>query len=99
MLPKLKFTSDVNTEDINMEKRCMLYFLFCTLEPIRRGTVRKEILFSKSGEIFASWLQIHGRTMNSICFTKKRRRCDDFLLARDCKVHGSGYYFLNCCKS
>lgn len=74
MLPKLKFTSDVNTEDINMEKRCMLYFLFCTLEPILRGAVRKVILFSKFGEIFTSWLQIHGKTTNSISFTKKRKR-------------------------
>lgn len=72
MLPKLKFTSDVNTEDINTEKRCMLYFFFffCNLEPILRGTVRKVILFS-IGKIFTSWHPIQRKTLNSIGLKKR----------------------------
>lgn len=73
---------------------CAVFFILQFGAHSKR-TVRKWILFSKFKEIFTSWLQIHGRTMNSITFTKKRRRWDDFFLARVCKTHCLGDYFLN----
>lgn len=51
MLLKLKFTSDVNLEDVNMEKQCVVCFLNFYLEPILTGNIRKMILFWKVGEV------------------------------------------------
>lgn len=59
MFFKFKFIFDVNIEDINTEKRCMLYFLFCNLERILKGSVRKVILFFKIwGDFYFSVLNI-----------------------------------------
>ena len=49
VLLKLKFTSDVNAEDGNMEKECVICFLSFYLEPILTGSIRKENDFILEG--------------------------------------------------
>lgn len=79
----------------------MLYFffLFCNLEPMLKGSVRKVILFSEFRETFTSWLSVHGVTILARVSIRKRRRWDDFFLAQDCKMHCPRDYFLNRCDS
>lgn len=55
MLLKFKFISDVNAEDVNMEKQCVVCFLNFYLELILTGSIRKKmILFWKVGEVIIS---------------------------------------------
>lgn len=99
MFPKLKFPSDVNTEDINTEKRCVLYFFILQFGAhAKRICQKSDFILQVRGDLY--FLASNTRK-DSIrrSFTKKRKRWDDFFPAKDCKMHCPRDYFLNRCDS